>query len=900
MSVNRETLLSLLGINLRIEQGYGARLVDQDGKVYVDALSQYGALPFGQNFPPLLEKAQEFFRSGSPTLVQPFNSSFPTELKEQLRKKTAKANLQHVILTTSGAETVEVAVKMARVKTKRPNIVALAGGFHGKTMAALQLTHNSAYRDYFRVPNDFVEHIDLFGDYESLGDRMKNSESIGAIMIELVQGEGGMRSLPKDKVQFLTQLARDLGILVIIDEIQTGLGRTGSLMAYEDYEIEPDVVLLSKALGGGLVSLGACLANDRAYPEDFDYFHSSTFANNNFAACIGTHVLETINHQFLQTVQDRSAVLAKGLEELVIRHPDVYSHTSGKGLMRGVHLHPWIEPHSYFVTHLNNMNLYGATVAGWLIRERQMITTPCFSVPTCLRVQPPLIIEDSELSYILDSFDSLAESIRRPGGRVVFLMPAEQNQEHTLEPFDSDRVFRFRGMGFESNVQSLGTQEHGRFLFVLHPIDEESFVGTFPDDFFLLPPEDKTRFKDFGTRLLTTLRGGSELCYETRAINLNGKYVSGAFLGLPYFPEEILALGSDDRKKLLQEIALKVSTYQPTALGLGAFSSILARGGYDLRHLDTAVTAGSSLTALSAVHAVLSSNSVEGDDVVGVIGANGSVGQLITSSLLVWSSSQKYPSQIVLLFNPNNPQSKTALLRTLWRFFKKFVQLDAQGQLGSLGFFPETSIRSDILKIISEALNLSKDPQQVYQQCHKEFMRLIGHPLLTLAPSNNSKILSTIDHAFVATNEPQILRDFQHLKLGASLYDLGRPTSISPYTIRARQLHAYEAGLVRLPENLTFGAHNICGLPPGMTLGCLGETIVIAAEGKGLCPSPGVVTLAQAQQVWNASVRLGFEDVLLPIHVGSRESSCNGVESPVPLLHDPPDIILKCVSGGRA
>nr|MBO2470892.1 aminotransferase III [Bacillota bacterium] len=251
-------LLRTVQLDKRFVRGEGAWLWDADGRRYLDFIAAYGALPFGFNPPRIWDALEEVRRTGEPSFIQPSYLDAAGELARRLIELTG-GDLDYVTFTNSGAESTEAAIKLARAATRRKRILATKNSFHGKTMGALSATGRNSYQDAFYVPFegfDFVPYGDVDAIREALAAR---PGEYAAVMLEPIQGEGGIVVPPPGYLKAVEELAREHGALFVLDEVQTGLGRTGVMFRYQTEGVKPDVVTLAKALGGGLFPIGAML-----------------------------------------------------------------------------------------------------------------------------------------------------------------------------------------------------------------------------------------------------------------------------------------------------------------------------------------------------------------------------------------------------------------------------------------------------------------------------------------------------------------------------------------------------------------------------------------------------------------------------------------------------------------
>src|SRR5262249_33857847 len=233
---------------------------------YLDFLAQYGALPFGFNPPAIWAAIEQVHRRMEPSFVQPSALDAAGELARRLIA-VAPTGLRYVTFANSGAEAAEAAIKLCRSTTGRHKILSASNGFHGKTLGALSATNKKKYQEPFGAPVEGFEHVP-YGDLEKLRDLLA-ARSYAGFLVEPLQGEGGIVEPPPGYLRAAQAICRETGTLLVVDEIQTGLGRLGSMFACERLGVDPDVMILAKALGGGVLPIGACLATEAAYNAEF-------------------------------------------------------------------------------------------------------------------------------------------------------------------------------------------------------------------------------------------------------------------------------------------------------------------------------------------------------------------------------------------------------------------------------------------------------------------------------------------------------------------------------------------------------------------------------------------------------------------------------------------------------
>jgi acetylornithine/succinyldiaminopimelate/putrescine aminotransferase len=401
-------LLAQLGADRAYVRGEGCRLWDREGRRVLDFLAQYGALPFGFN-PPRIWAALEAVRSAAePSLVQPSYLEAAGELAERLIA-LAPPGMAYVTFANSGAEAVEAAIKLARSTTGRMGVLAARNGFHGKTLGALSATDKRKYQQPFGAPVPGFHYVP-YGDAEALAEALAD-RAYAAFLVEPIQGEGGIVDPPVGYLREAGELCRKAGTLLVVDEVQTGLGRTGSLFACEVEGVTPDVLTLAKALGGGLLPIGACIATAAAYNEDFALNHTSTFAGNALACRAGLATLDLLTEDdraLVRAVARHGARLKRELGELQRRYPDLIRQVSGRGYLLGVKFGlDRASGGGGILGWLGESEALTALVVGHLLHFEGIRVGFTLNRGGVLRIEPPLIAGWEECREFLDGFERL-------------------------------------------------------------------------------------------------------------------------------------------------------------------------------------------------------------------------------------------------------------------------------------------------------------------------------------------------------------------------------------------------------------------------------------------------------------------------------------------------------------
>ncbi|HEY2709977.1 MAG TPA: aspartate aminotransferase family protein [Caulobacteraceae bacterium] len=323
---------------LAFERGRGARLYTAEGEEYLDCLAGIATTGLGHAHPKLVQALKDQGEK-----LWHVSNIFRIPGQEQLAARLCEvAGLDAVFFTNSGAESIECALKTARKyhwangQPERIEIIGFEGSFHGRTYAAVFASGNPAYTEGFGPPLPGFKALP-YGDMAALEEAI--TDQTCAVLLEPVQGEGGARAMPEADLTRLRQICRETGTLLILDEIQCGLGRTGKLFAHEWAEdAGPDIMCIAKALGDGF-PVGACLATAEAAKGMSVGSHGSTYGGNPLAMAVGLASLEELTRpETLANVQDITGYFAQQLSGLKDRFPDVIEDIRGKGLLIGLKL----------------------------------------------------------------------------------------------------------------------------------------------------------------------------------------------------------------------------------------------------------------------------------------------------------------------------------------------------------------------------------------------------------------------------------------------------------------------------------------------------------------------------------------------------------------------------------
>ena len=328
--------------------------------------------------------------------------------------------LQKTFLCNSGAEAVEAALKLSRAATRRPGLLYCGNSFHGKTFGALSVTGRARYQDPFRPLLPGCRAVP-FGDLNALDEAVR-SRRFAAFIVEPIQGEGGIIVPPQGYLREAQRLCHDTGTLLVLDEVQTGLGRTGYLFAAEHDGVEPDVMVLAKSLGGGIMPIGACIATDEIWQRAYGsrercLLHTSTFGGNSRACAVALKTLEVLAREDLPGQARRKGERFLAQLRTLAGESALIKEVRGRGLMVGIDL----QASGRNLAPRQMQDYLGAAICGLLLEEHGIITAFALNNPNTIRFEPPLIVSDEQLDFAVES---LADILRRHRslGRAAFAL----------------------------------------------------------------------------------------------------------------------------------------------------------------------------------------------------------------------------------------------------------------------------------------------------------------------------------------------------------------------------------------------------------------------------------------------------------------------------------------------
>ncbi len=414
------TLMRLGGYDdVRIVRAAGPYLFTADGRRLLDLVSAYGALSHGHNHPRVVAAQRWFDDRGEADLLKEFPSAYTAALAHNLCA-VAPGDLDSVFFCNSGTEAVEGALKIAQrhFAGKRDRFVYTENSLHGKTHGTLSITGREKYRAHVRRFEDWP--MVPFGDLAALEAvfAADTEQRIAGLVLEPIQGEGGVVVPPAGYLAAAADVARRHGALLILDEIQTALGRTGTLFRCEAENVTPDILYIAKSLGGGVATIGATITRadiqKNAYGKiDECLVHTSTFGGRNRAAAVAMEALAVaVEDDFPGRAREIGDWLRGELEAVRARHPDIIRAVRGTGLMLGLEFHPiefkgWANPLRLSGLDRIVAGYFPGIVGAELLRRHDIVASFVLNNPHVMRIYPALVATREDLAVVPRAIDAL-------------------------------------------------------------------------------------------------------------------------------------------------------------------------------------------------------------------------------------------------------------------------------------------------------------------------------------------------------------------------------------------------------------------------------------------------------------------------------------------------------------
>ncbi|HYS19290.1 MAG TPA: aminotransferase class III-fold pyridoxal phosphate-dependent enzyme [Candidatus Binatia bacterium] len=607
-------LLSAIGLDVVYERAQGDTLwLRRDGRLVpiLDLVGGYGANLFGHHHPDLVAVARRCFDEQTPFHAQASIRPGAGRLAEALCRRLGD---YVVILTNSGTETIEAALKHALLERRRPTFWAVRGAFHGKTLGSIQFTWS--YRGPYEGLGPRVRFLDPDDprDWESAAAHV---DDVAALLLEPIAGEGGIRPLPAPFVAWVRTTCRAAGVPVIADEIQSGMGRTGTFLAAEALGIEPDYVCLAKSLGGGIAKVGALLVRRSRFVEEFSLKHTSTFAEDDYGCAIALEALRLLDRgDLLARCRARGEFLVDALRRVQARFPDQVKDVRGLGLMVGFELRDRSDATSYTLRMLSRQDYLGYVAAAYLLNAHDVRVTPSLGDPRTLRLEPSAYVSEEALTRFVRGAEALcellrAENVARLTGHTLGFVPsAAVDYSAVARPDAQEEPRTPRRVGF---IGHLLLDEHATLI-------DPSYRAF-----------GKDRLEEYLDR---TGKVVDPIVFDRVHVrSKTGDEVHLSFVGLLNPSRQFArAMHERDSRWITDKIETAVQIAKAAGcgvVGFGGYTSIVTASCRRVRTNGVALTTGNSLTVGMGVAALRAAARQQGIDLaasrLAVLGATGNI-----------------------------------------------------------------------------------------------------------------------------------------------------------------------------------------------------------------------------------------------------------------------------------
>ncbi len=739
-----------------------------------------------------------------------------------------------------------------------PVRLALCKAYHGKTSGALHVTHYQGFKTDVIDSDNQVLHLEA-GNNDLLTTTFSNHTvtlytirttggqatlepvtmcAISCFIIEPIQGEGGIQILDKTYVQLARTLTHEHQVPFIFDEIQSGIGRTGTFVFAEQLGVKPDYILLSKSLGGGLSKTGVLCIAEELYDSRFDMLHSSTFAEDDHSCAIGKAALDILQHNpaLMTNARDKGIYLLEGLRLILDKYPDVMADVRGAGLMIGIEFRPQHQSGSGCLRMLSELDILGFVISGHLLHEQKVRVLPCLSNSNTIRLEPSAYITTEECNAIIGKFNLLCDILSRQD---IYALTRFIIHPVPALPYTGNADYRKPAIAPYTGSCSKKVAFIGHFI---NPQD----LTSWDDGFNAFSTDEIGRFLSKIAPVTRTF------CSEKkRVISATGEQVELNFIGLP-MTSEMMVDGLRSRniegiREKLQEGVDLARELGCSTMGFGGYTSIISNNCRALKTNGVHLTTGNSFTTAIGIVSLLKKAAELEIDVPGaVFAAVGAAGNIcsIFSEIIA-----ERVHTVILTGRDGNldPVHKTAI-----HIFRNNL-LKPAGQTTPIG---RQLLNAAAVAGISYAGMDTWTEEEWTQQYHDSRQALQNSfPIQVTADLDQLKkaniIVSASNHV-----KPLILP--QHIgHFPVLICDIAVPADVHETVTAMPDVTVIKGGIVKLPKTPDFKIAGI-SLPEGTAYACMSETLLLGLENLQTSFSYGNINAAQVRQILDISKKHGF------------------------------------------
>lgn len=770
----------------------------------------------------------------------------------------------------------QVLVHNTRLAEEPPVFLALEGAFHGKTSGALKLTWSPEARRPFRRLGVDVTFLPR-GDVAALAARVRETSQtyldlvisdegdvrlqerpvtrVAALFVEPIQGEGGIREVGAEYLQAAQRIGSEAGFPLVIDEIQTGCGRTGTFLASEQDGVTGDYYVLSKALGGGLAKVSALLVDSARYRDEFGMLHTSTFAEDDLSSRVALAALDALRApDVLARVRAQGDRIREGLRALQRRFPAQIIDVRGRGLMIGLELARREDAESPTLRNLASQGFLGFIVAGFLLNEERVRVLPTLSRPETLRIQPSAFVSDAQVARFLAAIERACAILEHDrGDRLIRYLCADERGvlPRPLRGGGGSSASSGTGVLVRTSTRPPRTTivppYAGRVSFLAHFV-RAGHLRHWDPGLRDLDDEALGRFLDRTHRLLDPFV--SETAIVESAI---GERVHLSLIGVPMLPVHIQRAFDEGSVRWVEDKVLagvRLARRQGSSIvGLGGYTSIITRQGTRISEDRVGITSGNAMTVAAGVEALLATAAELNIDLeqacLGALGATGNI-----CSLYAQMIAERVPRLVLI----GRPHMEGRLRRVAGEVYFETYKLLRREDRELRGLSRLLAGTETYRRVRASEGDFDRIGMALFDGLEQE----LGQDA-PVKVSGDPGALRACDLIVSASSTPEPVIYPAHLGPGPRVIcDLAVPEDTAPEVLRERpDVRVIRGGIVRLP-----GQHGLvlAGLPlePDHVFACMAETLLLGLSRMNEHFSWGRVTKMHVEAVRDLATYHGF------------------------------------------
>ena len=750
-----------------------------------------------------------------------------------------------------------------------PIFIALKHAFHGKLNASIQLTYGEMYRYPFRRLGLNTR----FFTPEELNDeciqQLKNEERayllqakirggkisihkidlplVAAILVEPVQGEGGVYCLSERDAEALHRARKQLNCPLIADEVQSGCGRCGSFLAGSQIGLKPDYVVLSKGLGGGVCKIGLVAIRESRYLEGFDLVQSSTFGEDDWSARVADVFVQQLlqnDGALLSTIRERGRALHKSLQQLQALYPDIIQEVRGKGLLYGIEFKNQSDALSILIKTTAYQGAIGYLITGHLLVQHGIRVAPPASAGSVVRIEPSTQLSDENIQQLFMALSSVCLALRyQDTGYILEYLLDGPSQKEEMQPVD------YRDWYASLDIVKADGEADNKVAFINHLISSEWIKDVDPSLLHLSQPQTEQLLNrlSFDRRVApfapvrVRSKQGQSVDFTLYPINATSKQISDIMASNQIQP---LREAIDDRLAAARDDGCTIA-------GLGMFTSIITNNGKAVETSGIKLTTGNALTVAMAAEAIQESIRKENRNIkqAAVIGAAGNIGSVYSTLIAEYCPS-------LILVGSGRGSSEQRLRQTAEQVYQIALSeiSTTKGRLQGLSaaLLPYAEKNHWITNDFLQQNNVGSIIYEWFEQ-HPEEQRLVRI-------STDLNDIRESDLLVCAANSAEAFIQTDHLKQGALVCDIAVPHNLSEQLLESRpDINCLRGGIVNTPHGESLDSRARAYLKAGEVYACMAETIVLGLEKYDDHYSYGNIDKKQVKKIMEYTNRHGLK-----------------------------------------